>query len=63
MGAQQTKERVIPAGSVVRSTRKQIRNTKDTRAMGSNIFTEHSGMYTIGCFFIGSSIESLNLKN
>lgn len=43
MGAQQTKDRVIPAGSTVRQTRKQPRNLKDTRIIGSNIFTEHSG--------------------
>ncbi|XP_067203593.1 tyrosine-protein kinase Abl isoform X2 [Linepithema humile] len=42
MGAQQTKDRVIPVGSTVRQTRKQPRNLKDTRAIGSNIFTEHS---------------------
>ncbi|XP_011250860.1 tyrosine-protein kinase Abl isoform X2 [Camponotus floridanus] len=43
MGAQQTKDRVIPAGSTVRQTRKQqTRNLKDTRIIGSNIFTEHS---------------------
>ncbi|XP_011636663.1 tyrosine-protein kinase Abl isoform X3 [Pogonomyrmex barbatus] len=42
MGAQQTKDRVIPAGSTVRQTRKQPRNLKDTRIIGSNIFTEHS---------------------
>ncbi|KYN32529.1 Tyrosine-protein kinase Abl [Trachymyrmex septentrionalis] len=42
MGAQQTKDRVIPAGSTVRQTRKQPRNLKDTRVIGSNIFTEHS---------------------
>ncbi|XP_029670440.1 tyrosine-protein kinase Abl isoform X3 [Formica exsecta] len=43
MGAQQTKDRVIPAGSTVRQTRKQqTRNLKDTRLIGSNIFTEHS---------------------
>ncbi|KAL0099894.1 hypothetical protein PUN28_019967 [Cardiocondyla obscurior] len=42
MGAQQTKDRVIPAGSTVRQTRKHPRNLKDTRVIGSNIFTEHS---------------------
>ncbi|XP_012530420.1 tyrosine-protein kinase Abl isoform X2 [Monomorium pharaonis] len=42
MGAQQTKDRVIPIGSTVRQTRKQPRNLKDTRVIGSNIFTEHS---------------------
>ncbi|XP_025990584.2 tyrosine-protein kinase Abl isoform X3 [Solenopsis invicta] len=42
MGAQQTKDRVIPVGSTVRQTRKQPRNLKDTRVIGSNIFTEHS---------------------
>ncbi|XP_014235268.1 tyrosine-protein kinase Abl [Trichogramma pretiosum] len=42
MGAQQTKDRVITQGTVVRQTRKQPRNPKDSRAMGSNIFTEHS---------------------
>ncbi|KAL6429390.1 hypothetical protein ACFW04_008222 [Cataglyphis niger] len=43
MGAQQTKDRVIPVGSTVRQTRKQhTRNLKDTRIIGSNIFTEHS---------------------
>lgn len=46
MGAQQTKDRVIPAGSTVRQTRKQPRNLKDTRIIGSNIFTEHSGENT-----------------
>ena len=43
MGAQQTKDRVIPAGSAVRQARKQPRNPKDSRLIGSNIFTEHSG--------------------
>ncbi|XP_033221945.1 tyrosine-protein kinase Abl isoform X2 [Belonocnema kinseyi] len=42
MGAQQTKDRVIPAGSAIRQTRKQPRNPKDSRVIGSNIFTEHS---------------------
>ncbi|KYM96644.1 Tyrosine-protein kinase Abl [Cyphomyrmex costatus] len=42
MGAQQTKDRVIPTGSNVRQTRKLPRNLKDTRVIGSNIFTEHS---------------------
>ncbi|EFN89288.1 Tyrosine-protein kinase Abl [Harpegnathos saltator] len=42
MGAQQTKDRVIPAGSTVRQTRKQPRNLKESRIVGSNIFTEHS---------------------
>ncbi|KAG7199903.1 hypothetical protein KM043_014347 [Ampulex compressa] len=42
MGAQQTKERTIPAGSAVRQTRKQPRNLKEPRLVGSNIFTEHS---------------------
>ncbi|XP_057334621.1 tyrosine-protein kinase Abl isoform X1 [Microplitis mediator] len=42
MGAQQTKDRVIPAGSTVRQTRKQPRNPKESRLIGSNIFTEHS---------------------
>ncbi|XP_034941630.1 tyrosine-protein kinase Abl isoform X2 [Chelonus insularis] len=42
MGAQQTKDRVIPTGSTVRQTRKQPRNPKDSRLIGSNIFTEHS---------------------
>ncbi|KAK0082840.1 hypothetical protein PV325_009767 [Microctonus aethiopoides] len=44
MGAQQTKDRVIPAGSItaVRQTRKQPRNPKESRLIGSNIFTEHS---------------------
>lgn len=43
MGAQQTKDRVIPTGSTVRQTRKQPRNPKESRLIGSNIFTEHSG--------------------
>ncbi|XP_015586184.1 tyrosine-protein kinase Abl isoform X2 [Cephus cinctus] len=42
MGAQQTKDRVIPAGSAIRQTRKQPRNPKESRIIGSNIFTEHS---------------------
>ncbi|XP_066592352.1 tyrosine-protein kinase Abl isoform X2 [Prorops nasuta] len=42
MGAQQTKDRVIPAGATVRQTRKQPRNLKESRIIGSNIFTEHS---------------------
>ncbi|XP_044587688.1 tyrosine-protein kinase Abl isoform X3 [Cotesia glomerata] len=42
MGAQQTKDRVIPTGSTVRQTRKQPRNPKESRLIGSNIFTEHS---------------------
>ncbi|XP_020297627.1 tyrosine-protein kinase Abl isoform X2 [Pseudomyrmex gracilis] len=42
MGAQQTKDRVISTGSTVRQTRKQTRNLKDSRVIGSNIFTEHS---------------------
>ncbi|XP_043461348.1 tyrosine-protein kinase Abl isoform X3 [Leptopilina heterotoma] len=42
MGAQPTKDRVIPAGSAIRQTRKQPRNPKDSRVIGSNIFTEHS---------------------
>ncbi|KAF7405120.1 hypothetical protein HZH66_004026 [Vespula vulgaris] len=42
MGAQQTKDRIIPAGSTVRQTRKQPRNLKESRIIGSNIFTEHS---------------------
>ncbi|XP_076752139.1 tyrosine-protein kinase Abl isoform X1 [Xylocopa sonorina] len=42
MGAQQTKERIVPAGSAARQTRKQPRNLKESRLVGSNIFTEHS---------------------
>ncbi|XP_015116067.1 tyrosine-protein kinase Abl [Diachasma alloeum] len=42
MGAQQTKDRVLPAGSTVRQARKQPRNPKESRLIGSNIFTEHS---------------------
>ncbi|XP_011502462.1 PREDICTED: tyrosine-protein kinase Abl [Ceratosolen solmsi marchali] len=42
MGAQQTKDRIITPGTTVRQTRKQPRNPKDSRTMGSNIFTEHS---------------------
>ncbi|XP_012261866.2 tyrosine-protein kinase Abl isoform X2 [Athalia rosae] len=42
MGAQQTKDRVIPTGSAVRQARKQPRNSKESRLIGSNIFTEHS---------------------
>ncbi|CAK9800294.1 Tyrosine-protein kinase Abl [Anthophora plagiata] len=42
MGAQQTKERIVPAGSAVRQMRKQPRNLKESRLVGSNIFTEHS---------------------
>ncbi|XP_051170305.1 tyrosine-protein kinase Abl isoform X3 [Leptopilina boulardi] len=44
MGAQPTKDRVIPAGSAIRQTRKQPRNPKDSRIIGSNIFTEHSAL-------------------
>ncbi|XP_046605236.1 tyrosine-protein kinase Abl [Neodiprion virginianus] len=44
MGAQQTKDRVIPTGSAVRQTRKQPRNPKESRLIGSNIFTEHSDL-------------------
>ena len=43
MGAQQTKERIVPVGSAARQTRKQPRNLKESRLVGSNIFTEHSG--------------------
>ncbi|XP_076632209.1 tyrosine-protein kinase Abl isoform X3 [Colletes latitarsis] len=42
MGAQQTKERIVPTGSTARQTRKQPRNLKESRLVGSNIFTEHS---------------------
>ncbi|XP_061942378.1 tyrosine-protein kinase Abl isoform X8 [Apis cerana] len=42
MGAQQTKERIVPVGSAARQTRKQPRNLKESRLVGSNIFTEHS---------------------
>ncbi|XP_076244886.1 tyrosine-protein kinase Abl isoform X2 [Calliopsis andreniformis] len=42
MGAQQTKERIVPVGSTARQTRKQPRNLKESRLVGSNIFTEHS---------------------
>ncbi|KAJ8666899.1 hypothetical protein QAD02_008561 [Eretmocerus hayati] len=42
MGAQPTKDRVVQPGTVSRQTRKQPRNPKESRAMGSNIFTEHS---------------------
>ncbi|XP_076379498.1 tyrosine-protein kinase Abl isoform X2 [Megalopta genalis] len=44
MGAQQTKERIVPAGSTARQTRKQPRNLKESRLVGSNIFTEHSAL-------------------
>lgn len=53
MGAQHTKDRVIPAAIVTRPTKKQVRNPKDSRAMGSNIFTEHSGMF-LKMFFCNS---------
>lgn len=52
MGAQQTKDRVIPAGSAVRQTRKQPRNPKESRLIGSNIFTEHSGQFYSFLFFL-----------
>lgn len=45
MGAQQTKDRIPPAGpSVAKSTRTKPR-TKDSKTLGSNIFTEHSGQF------------------
>lgn len=44
MGAQQTKDRIPPAGpSAPKSVRTKPRTTKDSRTLGSNIFTEHSG--------------------
>lgn len=52
MGAQQTKDRVIPAGSTVRQTRKQPRNLKDQRIIGSNIFTEHSGENALSSIWV-----------
>ncbi|ETN59521.1 proto-oncogene tyrosine-protein kinase abl1 [Anopheles darlingi] len=47
MGAQQVKERppgpsALGAGSSIRSSRNKLRSSKDTRTIGSNIFTEHS---------------------
>ncbi|KAF6200460.1 hypothetical protein GE061_004903 [Apolygus lucorum] len=43
MGAQQTKDRGIAAGSLtVRSTRNKPRIAKDGRQQGLNVFTEHS---------------------
>lgn len=48
MGAQQTKDRTAPTGSLTtKSTRTKPRNAKDARLLGSNIFTEHSGNYHI----------------
>lgn len=45
MGAQNTKERVVSTGSLsVRTTKSKPRIPKDGRQIGSNIFTEHSGM-------------------
>lgn len=45
MGAQNTKDRVNSTGSLsVRTTRNKPRVPKDGRQIGSNIFTEHSGM-------------------
>lgn len=50
MGAQQVKERPTPsanlgviAGSSIRSSRSKPRVPKDSRILGSNIFTEHNG--------------------
>lgn len=56
MGAQQVKERSsggggvgggtsssLGAGSSIRSSRNKSRVPKDSRILGSNIFTEHSG--------------------
>lgn len=58
MGAQQTKDRVISTGSTVRQTRKQTRNLKDSRIIGSNIFTEHSGKN----YFISAVLWHKNKK-
>lgn len=45
MGAQNTKDRVVTTGSLsVRTTKTKPRLPKDGRQIGSNIFTEHSGM-------------------
>lgn len=45
MGAQNTKDRVVTTGSLsVRTAKNKPRLPKDGRQIGSNIFTEHSGM-------------------
>ncbi|XP_076632211.1 tyrosine-protein kinase Abl isoform X5 [Colletes latitarsis] len=59
MGAQQTKERIVPTGSTARQTRKQPRNLKESRLVGSNIFTEHSD----GDPPSGSSIQPISQVN
>lgn len=47
MGAQQVKERTagsaLGAGTSLRASRIKSRVPKDSRLIGSNIFTEHSG--------------------
>lgn len=59
MGAQQVKERTagsaLGAGTSLRASRIKSRVPKDSRLIGSNIFTEHSGkrpMRTYGFLFI-----------
>lgn len=48
MGAQPTKERVVTTGALtVRTTRSKPRLPKDGRQHGSNIFTEHSGKWSV----------------
>lgn len=48
MGAQNTKERTLPAGNhSARTARNRPRPVKDGRQTVSNIFTEHSGMYDL----------------
>lgn len=44
MGAQQGKERGVTSGASIRNNRSKPRVPKDPRILGSNIFTEHSGM-------------------
>lgn len=50
MGAQQVKERPLPnlsslGASSIRSSRSKPRVPKDSRILGSNIFTEHNGEF------------------
>lgn len=53
MGAQNTKERTVSAGThSIRTTRNRPRPVKDGRQTVSNIFTEHSGMNHLFLFIL-----------
>lgn len=59
MGAQQVKERPLPnlsslGASSIRSSRSKPRVPKDSRILGSNIFTEHNGEFKWNPYFLFS---------